>query len=381
MPTPTPLSRRQWLLTNGTALAGLALSTRFLNEEMRAQMTSERQTAVVPVRARLSLNENPLGPSALATEAMIRHLQAGRAARYPYAEAGELINLLAVREGVRPEQIVLGVGSGEILETVGLHIGLLKGEVVYATPGYLQMVRAVEAAGGRSVGVPVNARLEHDLDAMAAKAGAPNSIVYIANPHNPTGTMVEHEALRGFIREVAPRSLVFIDEAYLDFAADPVRRSVVDLVHAQENLVVARTFSKIYGLAGLRVGYGVMNARLAAKLRTYGLGTPNGPGIAAALASLRDEAYVPAMRARVGAERDRLLALLSRLGRKYAEPQTNFVFFHTGRPHKEVFDRMLAESVSIARAFPPLLDWARISLGTPEENELARSALEKVFAA
>ncbi|HNC24285.1 MAG TPA: histidinol-phosphate transaminase [Opitutaceae bacterium] len=379
MPTPKPLSRRQWLLTSGTALAGLALSARFLNEEMRAQVTNERLQAVAPVRARLSLNENPLGPSPLATQAMIQHLQGGRASRYPYAETNELTNLLAAKEGVRPEQIVLGVGSGEVLETVGLHIGLLKGEVIYATPGYLQMIRSVEAAGGRAVGVPVNARLEHDLDAMAARAVAPNSVVYVANPHNPTGTAVAPDALRAFVRAVASKALVFIDEAYLDFADDTARHSVVDLVHEQENLVVARTFSKIYGLAALRVGYGVTNVRLAAKLSSYGLGTPNGPGIVGAIASLRDEPYVPAMRARVVAERDKLVALLRQLGRRYAEPQTNFVFFHTGRPHKEVFDRMLAESVSIARAFPPMLDWARISIGTPEENELARTALQKVL--
>lgn len=381
MPTPKPLTRRQWLLTSGTALAGLALSARFLNEEMRAQVTNERMLAVAPVRARLSLNENPLGPSPAAVEAMVRHLQSGRAPRYPYAETNELTNLLAVKEGVRPEQVVLGVGSGEILETVGVHVGLLKGEVIYATPGYLQMVRACEGAGGRTVGVPVNARLEHDLDAMAAKAGAPNSVVYVANPHNPTGTVVAPEALRAFIREVAPKSLVFVDEAYLDLADDYAGRTVMGLVHQHENLIVARTFSKIYGLAGLRVGYAVTNARWAAKLRGYGLGTPNGVGIAGAIASLHDESYRTAMRAKVVAERDRLVALLRRLGRKYAEPQANFVFFHTGRPHKEVFDRMLAESVSIARAFPPMLDWARISIGTPEENELARAALEKVLTA
>jgi len=379
MDAPTPLSRRQWLLTSGAALAGLALSSRFLNDEMRAQASVERLMATGPIRARLSLNENPLGPSPAALAAMADHLAAGKVSRYPFREQNDLVNLLANKEGVKPEQIVLGVGSGEILETVGLHFGLLKGEVIYATPGYLQLIRAAETAGGRAVGVPVNARLEHDLGTMASKVGAQTSVVYVANPHNPTGTTVEAAALKEFVKDVSARAFVFVDEAYLDLADDYAGRTVVGLVHEHRNLIVARTFSKIYGLAGLRIGYGVTNRAFAAQLRNYGLGTLTGPGITAATASLKEAGYVAAMRTKILAERATLVALLRELGKRCAEPQANFVFFQTGRPHQEVFDRMLAEGVGIARAFPPMLDWARISIGLPEENELARTALRKVL--
>jgi histidinol-phosphate aminotransferase len=291
----------------------------------------------------------------------------------------DLLNFIAVKEGVTPGHIVLGVGSGEILETVGLHFGLLKGEVVYATPGYQQLVRSAEAAGGKVIAVPLNAKLEHDLDAIASKVSERTSVVYIANPNNPTGTTVEPAAMQEFIKSVAAKTFVFVDEAYLDIADNYAGRTVVGLVNESKNLLVARTFSKIYGLAGLRIGYGVTNPELAARLRVYGLGTLTGPGIAAATASLQDTGYVSATRAKIVAERDKLLVLLRELGKKYAEPQANFVFFQTGRPHKEVFDRMMAESVAIARAFPPMLDWARISIGLPEENEVARAALRKVL--
>jgi len=379
MPTPTPLSRRQWLLSSGVSLAGLALSSRFMNLEMAAQVTPERLAAVAPVKARLSLNENPFGPSPAALDAMLRNLTAGRAARYPYGEVNDLIDLIAKKEGVTPDHIVLGVGSGEILETVGVLHGLLKGDAIYASPGYLQLPRAVEGLGGRAVPVPVNDKLEHDLQAMAAKVSSQTSVVYVANPNNPTGTVVDPAALVEFVKEVSTKAFVLLDEAYLDIADNYAGRTLVGLVHEDRNLVVTRTFSKIYGLAGMRIGYGVTSPKFAAQLRRYGLGSLTNPSIAAAIASLKDDTYVAATRAKIVAEKEMLLALLRELGRPYAESQTNFVFFKTGRPHAEVAAAMLAESVSIARAFPPMLDWARISIGLPEENALARAALRKVL--
>ncbi|MDB6165943.1 MAG: hypothetical protein JWQ83_1083, partial [Lacunisphaera sp.] len=377
---PTPLTRRQWLISSGATLAGLALSSRFLNFEAQAQMmTPERLAATAAVKARLSLNENPFGPSPAAMEAITRSLSAGKACRYPYGEVAELVALIAQKEGVTPEHIVLGIGSSEILETVGGHFGLMKGEAIYAAPGYLQLPGILKGLGGTTVPVPVNAKLEHDLPAMAAKVTKPNTIVYIANPNNPTSTVVSSSALRAFIAEVTPKAFVFLDEAYLDIADDYAGRTLVSLVRDTPNLLVARTFSKIYGLAGMRIGYGVTSPQFAATLRSYGLGTLAFPSVVAAIASLKDGDFVASARAQIVAEREKLLALLRELGRPYAESQTNFVFFQTGKPHAEVQAAMMKESVAIARAFPPMLDWARITIGLPEENALARAALRKVL--
>lgn len=380
MNLPEPLTRRKWLIRSGATLAGVALTSRFLNFEAQAQLTPERLAATLPVRARLSLNENPFGPSPAAMEAMLQSLSAGKACRYPYGEVSELIDLIAKKEGVPADHIVLGSGSGELLEKAGIHFGLAKGTAIYAAPGYLQLPRALEAAGGTAVPVPVNAKLEHDLEAMAAKTNAPNTIVYIANPNNPTGTVVNTETLREFVKAVTPRAFVFLDEAYLDIADDYAGRTLVGMVKDTPNLLVARTFSKIYGLAGLRIGYAVTSPQFAATLRTYGAASLGFPSVMAAIASLKDTGYVAATRAKIVAERAKLTALLRELGRTYAESQTNFVFFQTGKPHAEVQAAMLKESVAIARAFPPMNDWARLTIGLPGENELARAALRKALA-
>jgi histidinol-phosphate aminotransferase len=380
MNLPESITRRQWLLRSGASLAGLALSSRFLNFEAQAQMmTPERLAATAPVKARLSLNENPFGPSPAAMDAITRSLAAGKACRYPYGEVAGLVDLIAKKEGVTPEHIVLGIGSSEILETVGGHFGLMHGEAIYAAPGYLQLPGIVKGIGGTTVPVPVTAKLEHDLSAMAAAITKPNTVVYVANPNNPTSTVVAPAALRAFIKEVTPRAFVLLDEAYLDIADDFVGRTLVGMVGDTPNLLVARTFSKIYGLAGMRIGYGVTSPAFAATLRSYGLGTLAYPSVQAAIASLKDDKFVASTRAQIVAEREKLLALLRELGRPYAESQTNFVFFQTGRPHAEVHAAMMKESVAIARAFPPMLDWARITIGLPGENALARTALRKVL--
>jgi histidinol-phosphate aminotransferase len=380
MRSSLPLSRRQWLVSGAASLAGLALSSRLLNFEARAQlMTPERLAATAPVKARLSLNENPFGPSPAAMEAMTRSLAGGKACRYPYGEVGKLVDLIAQKEGVPADHIVLGSGSSEIIDTVGGHFGVMKGEAVYASPGYLQLPGVVRGLGGTAVPVPVNARQEHDLAAMAAAITKPNTIVYIANPNNPTGTVVDPAALRAFVQETTKRAFVFLDEAYLDIADDYAGRTLAGMVRDTPNLLVARTFSKIYGLAGMRIGYGITSPAFAAQLRSYGVGSLAFPSVMAASASLQDADFVPRVRAQIVAEREKLLALLRELKRPYAESQTNFVFFQTGRPHAEVHAAMMQESVAIARAFPPMTDWARLTIGLPEENDLARAALRKVL--
>jgi histidinol-phosphate aminotransferase len=191
--------------------------------------------------------------------------------------------------------------------------------------------------------------------------------------------VVKTGALRDFVRDVSSRAFVFLDEAYLDIADDYAGRTLVALVRENQNVLVARTFSKIYGLAGLRIGYGITSPKFAAVLRTYGPASLGFPSVMAAIASLKDDAYVTTTRAKIVAEKEKLLALLRELGRPYADSQTNFVFFKTGRPHAEIHTALMKESVSIARAFPPMNDWARITIGLPEENDLARAALRKVL--
>jgi histidinol-phosphate aminotransferase len=220
----------------------------------------------------------------------------------------------------------------------------------------------------------------HDLDAMAAKVGPNTKAVYICNPNNPTSTIVPPAKLKAFCIEMSKKVPVFIDEAYLECSDNFAENTMAPLVAAGHNIVVARTFSKMYGLAGQRVGYGLMPAAIAKEVAALSETRLNKLGVLAATASIEEMTYVPETRAKIKAERDKLCATLKELKRKFPDPQGNFVFFHTGMPIKTFQEKMAAENVMVARAFPPALDWCRMSIGSPEEMALAHAALRKIFA-
>jgi histidinol-phosphate aminotransferase len=299
----------------------------------------------------------------------------------PIEESDDLIALIAKKERVSTEHILLSAGSGDILTSVGMHVGLAGREVLTGDPAYLDVVDAALAFGGHAVKVPLNARLEYDLPALEAKITERTGVVYICNPSNPTGTVLPAAALRDFCKRVSARVPVFIDEAYLDLADDYAGRTLVGLVAEGHNVIVTRTFSKVYALAGQRIGYGIMQPKMIAQLRRYNTGGAiNILGVVAAAASLRDLRHVPATRAKIAAGRDELVAVIKALGKNYAVPQGNFVFFQTGQPIKTFAEKMEAQGVLIGRPFPPLLDWARISIGLPEEMSICHAALKKILA-
>jgi len=328
---------------------------------------------------RLSLNENPLGPSPLAIAAIRDELLA--LDRYTADRGDALEAQIAILEGVSPDQIILG----EILDALGLQLALAGprgGEFVYSMPGYTALVDAVSPGGGVTVAVPLNDRLENDLPAIAAKLGTKTRALYVVNPHNPSGTASDGETFLRFVRDAARRTLVIVDEAYLEFLPDFAARSAVRLTREGANVIVFRTFGKIYGLAGLSIGHAIAPKALAASLKAKGLGSTlelNRLSVAAASASLRDRDYIPGMRARVSAEREEWHALFARKGIEHADSRGNFVFFKTGRPHAEFAAALRSRGIEIGRAFPPLDQWARISIGLPAENGLARSAVEHIL--
>lgn len=373
MKVPPSFNRRQWLKLAAATTTGLALAPRL----PAASPAVPAARITPPGLVQLSLNENAFGPSPRVLATMQAHL--GEVGRYPFALAPQLVRTLAEKEGVSPDHILLGSGSGELLEAVGMYLGREGGEVVSAVPGYFQMVGAMQRMGARSVAVPLNSRLEHDLDAMAAAVGPDTKCVYVCNPNNPTSTLTPATDLRAFVLAMAERTHVFVDEAYLDCADDYAANTLVDLVPAEHNVTIARTFSKIHGLAGQRIGYTVMSPELAKAVRPLMTGSANLLGVVAAQASLRDPDYIESLRLRIKAGRDALLVLLDERGCRYAVPQGSFVFFQTGRPIAEFQAAMRAEGILVARPFPPLLDWCRITIGTEEEMELAHKAIRKVL--
>jgi histidinol-phosphate aminotransferase len=325
--------------------------------------------------ARLTLNENPFGPSPLVVPALQRDL--AQLHRYVGEEASALAAQIAAKEGVAPEQIILG----DVLEGLGLSLSLQSGpggEFIYSVPGYPALVNAAASVGGVVVAVPLNAKLENDLPAIAARLNARTRAVFLVNPHNPSGTVNSAADFAALVHTVAPRTLVIVDEAYLEYSDDFAGRTAAAFTRAGENVVVFRTFSKVYGLASLPLGYTVAPKQVAAFLRKQGLGDPhslNRLALTAAAASLRDEGYLARIHDAVAQERARWNAFLDGLKLRHTDSQANFVYFDAGRPHPEVAAALQAEGVMVGRAFPPYTNWVRITIGLPEENIRAQTAL------
>jgi histidinol-phosphate aminotransferase len=364
------MTRRK--LFGGVALSGFALP-------WVGTASTSLATAPAAGLTRLSLNENPLGPSPLAVRAIQGALT--EIAQYAGDDAHALERQIADREGVSPDQIILG----EILDALGFQLALggdPGGEFFYSEPGYTALVDAVAPGGGVVVGVPLNARLENDLPAIAARVTARTRAIYLVNPHNPTGTASDAVPFKAFLREMAERTTVIVDEAYLEFEPDFAEKTAVELTRSGANVVVFRTFGKIYGLAGIPMGYAVAPKGVAGSLKRNGLGaahSQNRLALTAAAASLRDTGYVDRMRLKVAEERQKWHALLDAIGRRRSDSRGNFVFFETGQPHEVIAMQMMNEGIEIARAFPPFDHWVRISIGLPAENLRARDAIKRLL--
>lgn len=285
----------------------------------------------------LSSNENPYGPSEEAVRAM--QDECFNSSRYAEDVTEELRALLAAKERVAPDQIVLGLGGGMILETFVEYLdsvrSLAGAEVVWPRPTYLRLVNKFKNMGGTSVPVDLTEKMEHDLPAMAAAITERTRCVYVCNPNNPTGTCCDPEQLRRFVIDASKSCPVFLDEAYLECSVDFETRTLIDLVRDGHAVCLMRTFSKIYGMAGQRIGYGVMPRDMADGMSAlpqhmWPAGNLNRIGVVGAIASLRSADYVEATRAAIKAERDRLEALLGQLGRPFVASHSNFVWFKTG---------------------------------------------------
>jgi histidinol-phosphate aminotransferase len=375
--------RRAWLRSVSLAIGGLGAS-RLLGapspSPFAAGATSPSAAGGSGVRlARLSLNENPYGPSPAVVAAIQREFS--NLCRYTGAEYDGLIGLIAAREDVPKEQIILG----EILEALGTHLSLQGGpggEFIYSDPGYTVLIDSAVAVGGRAIGVPLNSRLENDLPAITAKVNQRTRAVFLVNPHNPTGIVGDAEQLKNFARAVSRQALVIVDEAYLEFADHFTRRTLADLVRGGENVIVFRTFAKVYGLAGLEIGYGLVPKPIAKTLNAQGLNNPhlfNRLAVVAAAASLQDASYVAGVTRQVAQEREKWFRLLRELNVKFTPSSGNFVFFDTGMPHADFAAALSKDGVEIGRVFPPYDLWARVSIGLPEENAAAHAAVRKLL--
>lgn len=337
-----------------------------------------RRFGLDPARdvVKLASNENPLGPSPLAIDAARQALSGVH--RYPDSAAADLSAAIARKFTTTTDAVVVGNGSNELLELIVRTFCTPQHHAVFGEPSFVVYPLACLAQGVPFTAVPLR-DWKHDLPAMAAAVTERTRIVFVANPNNPTGTHVGEAELVGFLRDLPDGVIVVLDEAYAEYASAPDYRSGADLRALHPHLITLRTFSKIYGLAGFRVGYALMAESLAAYV--HRVRAPFNVGSvaqAAALAALGDEPHLRRSREMNLAERGFLSQGLTGLGLTVVPSEANFVLVNIHRDAEPVYQALLRHGV-IVRALGNLPQCLRISVGTRPENERCLSALATVL--
>jgi histidinol-phosphate aminotransferase len=346
--------------------AASALTTLPLGAEVFASAgMAPAPTVDFPVR--LDSNENPYGPSPKVLEAMRSALSTAN--RYPRREYRGLVEHIAAMHKVPPEQVLLGCGSSEILRVTAVALLEPGKKFVQAAPTFETAEHYAKLAGAAVIFVPLDPKFAHDVDSMLAHIDAATPLVYLCNPNNPTGSITPREALEVFLARVPPTTTVLIDEAYHHFATEtPGYASFLDHPIEHDGLIVSRTFSKVYGLAGMRLGYAIAKPSMISRLRPYI--TPvnvNAAVLRAGLAALEDGESAQDYVRKNATTRQMFFHEAAMRGLKPIDSCTNFVMMDVHRPTKTVIEHFEQNRVWIGREFPPLETCVRVSLGKPEE--------------
>jgi len=330
----------------------------------------------LPRAIKLASNENPIGPSPKALAVLAE--AAPTLHRYPDGGAFRLRGALAERWKVTADHVILGNGSDEILGLLARTFLSPGDEAVMAQHTFVIYKMEVAAAHGVVVEVPQK-NWHHDLPAMTDAITAKTRLLFVCNPNNPTGTMATRAEVAALMARVPEHVVVVFDEAYYEYVRHPEFPESIDYVKAGRHAVVLRTFSKIYGLAGLRIGYGITTPEITNYLnRIRPPFNANSMAQRAALAALDDDAHVAASRTLNHAEMDKVRTGLQRLGFEALPSETNFLYFDVGRDGREVFDALLSEGIIVRHIEGRML---RVTIGLPEENQLFLSALQRITRA
>jgi histidinol-phosphate aminotransferase len=361
------ISRRSILGGLLGGAAGVALSP----------ATFAQMLGPAPGQIRLTSNENPYGPSASALKAAAQ--ASAKGAYYPGRISRDLMEIIAGKHGLGTENVVLSSGSNEAL--CAASTGWAKhGTIIAPSLTYDLHLGFASRIGAEVVRVPLNDDLSINLSRMDAALDNSVSLVYICNPNNPTGMTLDGDELRAFCRTAGKRATIVVDEAYNELTEKPDYSSMVDLVREGENVIVMRTFSKLFGMAGLRVGYAMGRPDLVARVRNHITSWPNAVGLAAAYASYSDEDFIKFSTQKIVAGR----AIVNRTFRDHGiEPkpsQTNFVFADIGRNVNEFAARMRERNVQIRRSYDPYDTYMRVSMGKLDELEVFSDVFSELYA-
>jgi histidinol-phosphate aminotransferase len=368
------ISRRQFGRAAALLAAGAALP--FYNEAVLAQDLKEI-ASVPPDAVRLNTNENPMGPCPAALEAIRKVVPLG--GRYLFDQTHAYVEALAIDVGLPATHVLPAAGSSDPLHRAVLAFTSPSRPLVIAEPGYEAPGRAAQFLGAKVIRVPLRKDYTHDVEAMA-RADANAGVIYVCNPNNPTGTVTRKEDVDRLVADKPRGCVVLIDEAYIHFATTAV--SATGLVAAGKDVIVLRSFSKLYGLASLRAGAALGRPDLLARLRGLGgLALLPAPAMAGAAASLKDKSLVPQRRKALAEVRADLFAWLEKKGHAYIPSEANMVMIDGKRPGREVAAAMLKHKVAIGRAWPSLPTHVRVTVGTREEMAKFKAAFERVTGA
>jgi histidinol-phosphate aminotransferase len=358
-----PANRRTWLKQIGLGMAGLSIAPL----ESFASPGNDPLFGLFPQdkSTRLSSNENPYGPAPSVIAAMTAAIQLSN--RYNWNYSSELIDAIAAKHGLRPDNVLISAGSTELLDQQARYLGTGKGSFVISDPTFSYWSKSATATGYSKIIVPLTAGKEQDLSAILAAIRPDTNMVYLCNPNNPTGTIIPDEVLTAFIAEATKKVTVVVDEAYLDYTDQP---SAARLVTNNPRLIVIRTFSKLYGLAGARIGYALSHAdtieKLAA-LQTWSNGDISVASRVAAIASLKDEAFLTRCRMLNNQVKAATIQQLQQLKIRCIPSHTNFIYFSLEGYGKDYFELLKQNSIQGTFTYEDAGKWTRITVGTAEE--------------
>jgi histidinol-phosphate aminotransferase len=364
-------NRRLWVKQIGLGFIGIGLANvETVAAPATEQFIQDLGSEENPVR--LSSNENPYGPSPMARKAIAAHLTMSN--RYNWNIATQLIADLAKKNNVSDDNILLGSGSTEILDLVSKFAASEKGSYVIADPSYNYWTVTLDNLGFQKIKVPVTSGKELDLQAMLSAIRQDTRLVYVCNPNNPTGTICEREALVTFVTSVPKHVTILIDEAYIDFTK---QQSLTTLINDFPNIIIAKTFSKIYGLAGARIGYAIAGKATIDKISQL-QSSPNGNNSVlsrlAAIASLKDEKFVTDCLSLNQVARNYTIEELRKLNCQCISSNTNFIYFSVANYKKDYFQLLKNHNIQGTRFYEDEGKWTRITVGTmPEMKQFIKA--------
>lgn len=390
------INRRNWIKTSALLAGGITYfsnsvsgllakptSNSVINGAKRSFTISEEELlAQAPptlgvMKARLLANENPFGPSAKAKEAIKAAMDTSY--QYPFMYYGQLVDKIAAFEGVDKKNVFLDAGSSPLLLASAMHFSK-SGSIVTADPSYDDLTKSAKDLGGKVIHVPLTADYKLDLDAMEKAIDSTTSLVYICNPNNPTATVLDAGKLKAFCERVSKKVTVFIDEAYIDYLPNPQAVTLIDAVKKGQNMIVARTFSKLYGFAGLRIGYIVAQPEMLKTLSKYTQGSMSvsATTLMAAIASYQDREFLDDALAKTLASKKYLYEVLKKEGYDYIPSSANFVMFPLKMDGQKFAGEMMKRGVGVRFWKFNNKDWCRVSIGRMDEMEAFADAFKQL---